>query len=127
MHLPVTLTTAGLLGLVYFMLSLRVVQVRTKLKVSLGHAGDELLLSRIRAHANFAEYVPLVLILLGAIELAVVSPWLWLIGLGLVVVRIAHAVGMALPAPNPFRIAGTAGTFVLMLAASIWAIAVAFS
>ena len=126
MHLPVTLASAGLLGLVYFVLSLRVVQIRGKLKVNLGHGDDDLLLSRIRAHANFAEYVPIVLILLAAIETAMISPWLWVIGLGLVAARIAHAVGMAMPSPNPFRIVGTAGTWLLMLGASLWALAIAF-
>ena len=65
----VTLMTAGLCGLLYLWLSIRVVQVRQSAKVLLGDGGDELLLSRIRAHANFAEYVPICLILIGVIEL----------------------------------------------------------
>lgn len=127
MHLMVTLTTAGLLGLVYFILTVRVVQVRGKLKVNLGDGGDDTLLSRIRAHANFAEYAPFILVVLAVLELAVVSPWLWAIGLGLVAVRVSHAIGMAMPAPNPFRIVGAAGTWIIMVGASIWALILGLS
>ena len=55
----VTLVTGGLSGLLYFWLSWRVVQVRQSTKVSIGHGDGDLLLQRIRAHANFAEYVPI--------------------------------------------------------------------
>jgi len=125
MHLAVTLTTAGLLGLLYFVLSLRVVQVRGKLKVNLGDGGDDMLLSRIRAHANFAEYVPMLLILMALIELSVEpSLWLWALGATIVVARIAHAVGMARGGGNPFRVIGTMGTWIPLVIASVWAIAV---
>jgi len=125
--LIVTLITGGLCGLLYLILSLRVVAVRRSAGVSLGDGGDAELLARIRAHANFAEYVPLCLILIAAIELSdqTTPPGLWLAGLALVVVRIAHALGMARPSPNPWRVAGTAGTWTVMASLSLWAIAVA--
>ncbi|MFZ4687805.1 MAG: MAPEG family protein [Polymorphobacter sp.] len=123
----VTLVTAGLCGLLYFWLSWRVVQVRQSAKVSLGDGGDMLLLQRIRAHANFAEYVPFCLILIAAIELSTeVSPWwLWAAGLALVAVRMAHAAGMAIDGANPWRIIGTAGTWTIMTLLSIAALVVA--
>jgi uncharacterized membrane protein YecN with MAPEG domain len=124
MHLAATLTTAGLLGLIYFVLSYRVIQVRVAAKITLGDGSDDKLLSRIRAHANFAEYVPLILVLMAIIELWVArGPWLWGIGAALVIGRIAHAIGMAMPAPNPFRIAGTMTTFILLIGTSVWALA----
>lgn len=123
MHLAATLTTAGLLGLIYFVLSYRVIQVRVASKISLGDGSDDRLLARIRAHANFAEYVPLILVLMAVIELWVArGPWLWGVGAALVVARLAHAVGMAMPAPNPFRIIGTMTTFVLLIGTSVWAV-----
>ena len=123
MHLAATLTTAGLLGLIYFVLSIRVIRVRGATKVSLGDGNDDTLLARIRAHANFAEYVPLVLVLMALIELWVApGPWLWAVGATLVVARICHALGMARAAPNPFRIAGTMGTFIPLVGTSIWAL-----
>lgn len=125
----VTLMTAGLCGLLYFVLSLRVGMVRLASKVSIGDGGNDLLLSRIRAHANFAEYVPICLILIAAIEASwTVSPkGLWLAGLALVIVRVSHAVGMTRPAPNPYRVIGAAGTWLTMLGLSLWAIWTAVS
>ncbi len=123
MRLAATLTTAGLLGLVYFVLSFRVIRVRLASSISLGDGNDAHLLGRIRAHANFAEYVPMMLVLLALIELWVArGPWLWGVGAVLVIARISHAIGMGLPAPNPFRVAGTATTFILLIGTSVWAL-----
>ena len=125
--MPVTLVTAALCGLLYFWLSLRVVEVRRSAKVSLGDGGDEQLLQRIRAHANFAEYVPICLILIFAIENSLdVSPvWLWAAGLALVAIRGAHAIGMARGGGNQWRVVGTAGTWFIMVSLSVAALLVA--
>jgi uncharacterized membrane protein YecN with MAPEG domain len=122
-----TLVSAGLCGLVFLWLSVRVVRVRLSAKVSLGDGGDALLLSRIRAHANFAEYVPMLLVLMLAIELSLKATptTLWLPALALPLVRLAHAVGMDRPAPNPFRAAGALGTWVMLAGLSVWALIVA--
>lgn len=122
-----TLTAAGLCGLVFFWLSLRVVTVRRAVKVSLGDGGDVALLARIRAHANFAEYVPLLLVLILAIELSLkATPMpLTAVAVALPVVRVLHALGMDRPAPNGFRIIGTLGTWVLLLGLAGWALATA--
>ncbi len=126
----ITITTAGLCGLLLFVLSVRVSMVRGKAKVSLGDGGDLLLLSRIRAQANFVEYVPFIIVLMGLIEtsLAVVDPrpslTLGLLGIALVLARIAHAWGMSRPAPNGGRVAGTAGTFLILIVTSVWALVI---
>lgn len=123
-----TLITAGLCGLLYFVLTIRVVQARTTAKVMIGDGGDDKLLSRIRAHANFAEYVPIILILMGLIETRTgISDLLTSTGILLFLIRIAHAIGMARPAPNPFRIAGAAGTWIILVGLSVWAIFLAYS
>src|SRR3954466_195242 len=57
----------GLLALIFFVLSMRVVQVRGK--VSLGDGGDPTVLRRMRGQANFAEYVPLILLMMAFLEL----------------------------------------------------------
>ena len=120
----VTLVTAGLCGLLYFGLSWRVVQVRQSAKVSLGDGGDEQLLQRIRAHANFAEYVPICLILLALVEdsYEVAPVGLWVAGFLLVGVRVFHAVGMSRNSANPFRLVGALGTWIVMVALSLWAL-----
>ncbi len=63
----------------------------------------------IRAHGNFAEYVPLTLLLMALCELAGVDPfWLHLGGVLLLVGRILHAIGIQIPkAPNMPRLFGT--------------------
>ncbi len=119
----VTLVTAGCCGLLYLVLTFRVGQLRHVHKVSLGDGGNDLLLSRIRAHANFAEFVPIILILMGLIELRTgVTELLTSTGVLLFLIRICHAVGMARPAPNPFRLAGATGTSIILAGLSIWAI-----
>ncbi len=124
----ITLVTAGCCGLLYFILTLRVVQLRQAHKVTIGDGGHDPLLSRIRAHANFAEYVPLILILMGLVEMRTgVTELLTSTGVLLFLIRVAHAIGMARPAPNAFRIAGAAGTWIIMVGLSIWAIMLAYS
>jgi uncharacterized membrane protein YecN with MAPEG domain len=125
--MPVTLVTAGLCGLLYFFLSYRVVQVRRSAGVALGDGGDGELLQRIRAHANFAEYVPFCLVLTFVIEnsLEVSPPLLWTAGLALVVVRAMHAVGMAKGGGNVWRVIGTAGTWTILVSLSVAALGLA--
>jgi uncharacterized membrane protein YecN with MAPEG domain len=120
----VTLLTGGILGLVFLILSWRVVQVRQSAKVELGDGGDTLLLARIRAHANFAEYVPICLVLLGLIEMSYreTPRGLWVAGGALIVVRLAHAFGMATRGANPARALGIVGTWGVLAALSGWAI-----
>ena len=50
---------------------------------------------KVRAHGNFAEYVPHGLLLLVALELMQARGWLvWLLGSTLTVARVAHAYGL---------------------------------
>lgn len=124
----VTLVTAGCCGLLYFVLSLRVVMARQAHKVMIGDGGNDALLSRIRAHANFAEYVPFVLVLMGLIELRTgTTELLTSTGVLLFLIRIAHALGMARPAPNAFRLVGAAGTWIILVGLSVWAIILAYT
>src|SRR5215475_13901242 len=67
--LPITLATAGALGLIGLILALRVTMGRAKHKVNMGDGGNPDMIVRMRTHANFVEYVPLMLVLLGLLEL----------------------------------------------------------
>jgi uncharacterized membrane protein YecN with MAPEG domain len=90
--MPITMHYAGALALVFFVLSLRVIQGRTgKSGPSLGDGGDTGMLRRIRAHGNFAEYVPIILIMMGLLESSGASRMM-LHGLGgaLLLARISH-------------------------------------
>lgn len=111
---------ASLLVLLFIFLSVRVVRVRRSLQVSIGDAGDKRLLRAMRVQANFAEYVPIALLLLLALELQVFYPWaLHLLGAILLVGRLLHAYGVSQAREQlGFRIVGMACTFAVMLLAA---------
>ena len=112
----VTPIYAGLLALLFFVLSLRVVKLRGH-GASLGDGGNPLLLRRIRAHGNFAEYVPFILLMMAMLELSHFSSYLLhALGLALVVARLLHAYALSFTEKFKFgRFWGTALTFMLLL------------
>lgn len=123
MLLPVTLTIAGASALIHIWLSLRVSMHRRTHRVSIGDGGNEAVLARMRAHGNFAEQVPLFLILLGLVELAVgASIWLWIAGLLFVAARLMHPFGMDRPAPNAPRMIGILLSWLLILGLGLYAL-----
>ncbi len=134
MHIPlVTTGCAGLLGLIFLVLSARVVQGRNSGKVLLGDgaagAGGSVspLLVAIRSHANFAEYVPICLILIGGLELqAGPTVLVKVLAAVLVLARLAHPIGMGMPGPNPLRAGGFVGTMLVLLVASVAAVIALF-
>ena len=124
--LPITLTVAGAAALLNVWLGWRVGQRRLSEKVSIGDGGNEALTCRMRAHANFAEYTPFVLILISLIELAEgTTAWLWAVGALYILPRIAHAIGMDRPTPNPFRMAGIIVTMLTLAGLGIYAVVLA--
>ncbi len=77
-------------------LLLRVVYLRNKLKVGIGDGGDRTLAKAIRAHGNFAEIVPLALLLMLLAELAGASAaLLHSAGSLLIAGRAVHAFGLS--------------------------------
>lgn len=60
---------AAILALIYVALSFRVIRIRQQLKVSLGDGKDKQLKRAIRVHGNFAEYVPLTLMMIYFVEI----------------------------------------------------------
>jgi uncharacterized membrane protein YecN with MAPEG domain len=132
--LPVTTGAAGLLGLLYVVLAMRVSLARVRSKQSLGTGGIESvrvgeerralpLLVASRAHANFAENVPLALILIGIAEHDLGPVWFVIVlALLLVVARVIHPIGMGMPTPNPFRAAGALLTWGVIGAAALHAL-----
>ncbi|WP_174298841.1 MAPEG family protein [Sphingomonas bacterium] len=124
--LPVSLTTAGALALIHLWLAFRVSQQRMASKVMVGDQGDPVLLARMRAHANNAEYAPFAMILIVLVELAREPGWwLWAIAGLFVVGRLAHGLGMVRPAPNPLRAGGIMLTWAALAALAVWAIVIA--
>jgi hypothetical protein len=116
--LPATLLTAAACAIVNIWLGWRVGQVRGSEKVSVGDGGNPRVIARMRAHANFVEYTPFVLILIALLELAKGSePWIWGYGAVLVVARVAHGLGMDTWTPG--RMIGTWLTLLLLLATAV--------
>ena len=121
--LPVTLTAAGLAALLNIWIANRVGRVRGQEKVSIGDGGSTRLIAAMRAHANYVEYTPFVLVLLGLIEMAAGSPWwLWLVAIVYLVGRVAHALGMTTDNPLKLRLIGTVITLLTLAGLGIYAI-----
>ncbi len=124
MPLPVTALYAALLALVGIVLAGFVGRARVAADVSLGDGGKPALIEAMRRHANFAEFVPLFLVLLAIVELNGAAKW-WLHTLGAVMVisRIIHPFGLRYDRMNtPQRMVGIIGTFATTVAVSITAL-----
>ncbi len=123
MHYPIiTALAASAFGLIYIILTLRVGLYRGSSGIFLGDGGDAALLRRIRVHGNFAEYVPLSLILLALIEGTGAPSYIVLgIAASFVFVRLVHAVGLSIDGgPSTLRTIGGLGTIMVLLGASVW-------
>ena len=120
MSVAVTGPYAGLLGLVFIGLSIRVIRNRTRAKVSLLDGGDEALRRALRVHGNFAEYVPFALLLMALAEIQGASGlYMHLLGTVLIVCRLSHAYAItAKTGRSPARVIGVVGTFGVIIAAA---------
>ncbi len=112
---------AAALAFLFIFLSYRVITGRRNNKISLGAGGNPAMERLVRVHANFAEYTPFALILLGMAELRGAAPWLLHgLGVGLVAGRAAHAFGVSRTPENfRFRIAGMMLTFGVLTVAAL--------
>jgi uncharacterized protein len=128
LSLPVTLTIAAGAALVNIWLMVRCGQARTKGGVSIGDGGDEFLIRRMRAHANFVESAPFVLVLLAALEATGgTNNWLWGLGILYIVGRLAHGLGMDGGVFGKGRMVGTLITMVTLLGLAGWALWTVYS
>jgi uncharacterized protein len=127
MILPITLTIAGAAAILHVWLSLRVSRLRRPLDIGVGDGGNEVLLRRIRAHGNFAENVPIFLILLGLLEFATGgSLWLWGAAILFILARILHVFGMDRKGANWMRVSGVSISWAVLLALGGYAIVIAY-
>lgn len=112
----VTPLYAGILTLWFVVLSLRVVSVRRR-GISFGDDGDIGVTRIVRAQANFAEYVPLALLMMGFLEVSRYSiHLLHALGITLVVARFFHGSALSFGWTRRFgRVAGSALTFTVLL------------
>ena len=118
---------AGLLAVFYVLLSFRIILMRQKFQVGIGHGEKKELHRAIRVHGNFAEYVPLALFLILLLELNKADNWmLHALGTMLLFGRLFHAMGLSKSAGSSTpRFLGGVLTYSMMLIAAglnIWSL-----
>ena len=112
---------ASILGFLFFYLSLSVIRERKFNKISLGSGKNQFLKQKIRAHANFAEYTPIALILIFLSEMNGADPVLIHgAGICLLLGRILHAYSFSKDEIHGrTRVAGMKLTFISIFIGSI--------
>lgn len=91
----VTLFFAACCALMQCLLSVLVIRRRLKAGVYFLDGGDDPLLRRIRAHGNFAETVPMALLLMALLEFSGLGRvWLIVFGVALLLGRVIHATSL---------------------------------
>ena len=119
MQIPVTTLAATIMGLLFLVLTIRVIRERQISDQS--EKSKTRIERRVRGHANFAEYTPMILILLGLAEAAGVHSLIVWAGAALLVVgRLLHGFTFAFTDHNPFgRGVGTLLTIVSLLVVTL--------
>jgi uncharacterized membrane protein YecN with MAPEG domain len=118
MQLPsITAAYLAVLALLYAALAIEVVRLRRKNLAGFGDGDNAQLRSAIRAHAHFAEYVPIIALMVGTVEMSGL-PKASIHGLmgTLLIGRLLHPFGMyAKSGTLTFRIGRVWGMTITML------------
>jgi uncharacterized membrane protein YecN with MAPEG domain len=117
----ITLLFASLHALLLLALIAPISRHRHRHRIGLGSGGDPVLERKIRAHANFIEFVPIALLMLALLELAgLQAAWLWSFGAVLLLARVMHALGLSRHAGYSFgRFWGTVLTMLVLLGMAV--------
>jgi uncharacterized membrane protein YecN with MAPEG domain len=122
MSMPITLMYASFFALFAMVLSFRAGGFRGKSGISVlyGEPQNMELAERARVHQNFLEYVPMIVIVMGAIEINGGSNMvLYVAGDLLILARIAHAMGLKHDnMAHKGRLFGALGTLLVTVALS---------
>jgi uncharacterized membrane protein YecN with MAPEG domain len=108
----------GLLGFLVVGLGWAVSMLRLKLRIGIGSpvSPEDNFFKLVRAHANAAEYAPMLAVLMLAVGTSNPPAWVALSMVCVTVARFLHAAGMVLcptlARPHPLRFVGAAGTYV---------------
>ncbi|WP_371815518.1 MAPEG family protein [Erythrobacter sp. JK5] len=123
MLLPVTLAAAAAAAILNVWLMVRVGRVRAAEKIFVGDEDNVNVIRRMRAHANFTENAPFVLILLAVIELSGRGdPWLAYVAGLFILGRVAHGFGMDGGALAKGRMIGTIISMLTLLGLAVVAV-----
>jgi uncharacterized membrane protein YecN with MAPEG domain len=117
----ITPAYAAILALIFVALSVRTLLLRRKKGIAIGTADDPELTRAMRAHGNFAEYVPISLLLLFFLESRTGNLILiHALCTALVIGRLVHAYGVSQINENyRYRVAGMFLTFGVIIYASL--------
>jgi uncharacterized protein len=125
MHLPtITAGYLAVLALLYAVLGLQVSRLRRGNRVLFGDGDNIKLRSAIRAHANFAEYVPIIVLMVAMLEMSGMSATrVHLLMAALLLARLLHPLGMYVgPRTLQFQICRVGGitlTIIVLIAAAL--------
>lgn len=124
----VTLLAAAAAVALNIWLGYRIAQLREAHKVSVGDGGNDALLRRMRAQANYIENAPFFLILLGALELSGANR-MFLAGTAIVFLaaRVAHGIGMDEGVAKRWRAIGMISQTIALIALAIDAAIIGFA
>ena len=118
--MPITSFYAALLALLFVVLSVRTLRLRRRLGIAVGDDGSAAMLRAMRVHANFAEYVPLCLLLSALAEAAGAPAMALHAGLAaLLAGRAVHAYGVGQVREDfRFRVVGVGVTLTFLVVAA---------
>ncbi|MGY4503506.1 putative membrane protein YecN with MAPEG domain [Bradyrhizobium sp. GM24.11] len=95
MHVPtITANYLAILALIYAALALQVIRLRRSNATPFNDGGNEGLRSAIRAHGNFMEYVPIIVLMIAFLEMSGASLRIHLLMGALVLSRLLHPLDM---------------------------------
>ena len=117
MILPITALYAALLMIIVGYLGYKIGSLRGSTGISIFHGDNMEVATAMRRHGNFTENVPMALILMGIVEANGGNGiFLHVIGVALVLARIAHPIGLHHDSiAHPLRAVGALGTFLVMV------------
>lgn len=112
---------SGIFGLFFVVLSVRTLLLRRKFGIAIGNNNQPILERASRVHSNFAEYVPMALLLIYFLELKMQSnTWIHFVCIVLLVGRISHAYGVSQTQEKlMYRVIGMALTFMVIISTSV--------
>jgi uncharacterized protein len=126
--IPISTLFIGIFVLLQIPLTIMVGYRRARTGIQFFDGGDQTLLRRMRAHGNYTETVPIVLLAMAAAEFTGAPSWLvWAGGSSLLAGRAMHAAILVLKGWGLPRAIGMILTFLPMLGFGIWCISRAAS
>jgi uncharacterized membrane protein YecN with MAPEG domain len=119
---PVTLASAAAAALLNGWLAGRIGRLRGQFNISIGDGGNDALLRRMRAQANFLENAPFFLFLVLGLELSGADRAILAAAAAVfILARISHAIGMEGGTLQRWRMYGMTTTTIVTIALIIWA------